>query len=366
MLHIGKHWNHIRVRGSRKHVGNALLAGRRSYGSRDLIGKQVWAAAVVFNSIGVASSPSGICRITRAPHQAFPEARALITSMAHKGASEVEKDASGHLKIDVAGKSVEVVGVSGVSDTDIRKALESGPFQRWLDYMKGPSGILSLGGSGGARCSLNRVLIQSVDFFGQRVGFVKFKAEVVDDQTGAKLPGIVFARGGAVGILMLLECEGKKYAVLTEQARVPVGRTIMELPAGMLDDDAGDFVGTAAREVEEETGIHIKTSDLVDLTALLDESTGRKMFPSPGGSDEDITLFLYRCHVKKEMIDSLQGQDTGLRDHGELIKVHVVPYDTLWRISPDSKVLAAIAIYEMALRLNLLPTPPNSPDLSHL
>lgn len=32
-----------------------------------------------------------------------------------------------------------------------------------------------------------------------------------------QLPGIVFARGGAVGILMLLECEGVKYAVLTEQ-----------------------------------------------------------------------------------------------------------------------------------------------------
>lgn len=40
--------------------------------------------------------------------------------MAHKGASEVEKDATGHLKIDVAGKAVKVVGVSGVSDTDIR------------------------------------------------------------------------------------------------------------------------------------------------------------------------------------------------------------------------------------------------------
>ena len=66
------------------------------------------------------------------------------------------------------------------------------------------------------------------------------------------------------------------------------------------------------------------------------------------------------------MIDSLQGQDTGLKDHGELIKVHVVPYDTLWCISSDSKVLAAIAIYETALRLNLLPAAPNSPDLSHL
>jgi len=67
-----------------------------------------------------------------------------------------------------------------------------------------------------------------------------------------------------------------------------------------------------------------------------------------------------------QVIESLQGQKTGLRDHGELIKVHVVPYNTLWRISPDCKVLAAIALYEMALRLNLLPAPPNAPDLSHL
>lgn len=33
------------------------------------------------------------------------------------------------------------------------------------------------------------------------------------------------------------------------KVRVPVGRVILELPAGMLDDDKGDFVGTAVREV---------------------------------------------------------------------------------------------------------------------
>lgn len=33
------------------------------------------------------------------------------------------------------------------------------------------------------------------------------------------------------------------------KVRVPVGRYILELPAGMLDDDKGDFVGTAVREV---------------------------------------------------------------------------------------------------------------------
>ena len=33
------------------------------------------------------------------------------------------------------------------------------------------------------------------------------------------------------------------------QARFPVGKAILELPAGMLDDDAGDYLGTAAKEV---------------------------------------------------------------------------------------------------------------------
>ncbi|KAL4350353.1 hypothetical protein AHAS_Ahas10G0133500 [Arachis hypogaea] len=46
----------------------------------------------------------------------------------------------------------------------------------------------------------------------------------------------------------------------------------------MLDDDKGDFVGTA---VEEETGIKFKLEDMVDLTAFLDSSTGCRFFPSP-------------------------------------------------------------------------------------
>lgn len=45
----------------------------------------------------------------------------------------------------------------------------------------------------------------------------------------------------------------------------------------------------------------------------------------------------------------------GLRDHGELIKVHVVPYDTLWHVTADAKALAAIALYEMAKKNGLLP-----------
>eukprot|EP01018_Ginkgo_biloba_P025944 Gb_41297 [translate_table: standard] len=148
------------------------------------------------------------------------------------------------LCLDIQGNSIEVTAAPGVTDSELRKAVDSILFKQWIKNMQSERGILTLDN----RCCLNKVLIQGVDMFGERVGFVKFKAEVVDKATGSKLPGIVFARGGAVAILMILECDGESFVVLTEQARIPVGRTILELPAGMLDDDKGDFVGTAARE----------------------------------------------------------------------------------------------------------------------
>ncbi|XP_057724753.1 nudix hydrolase 14, chloroplastic-like [Arachis stenosperma] len=98
-----------------------------------------------------------------------------------------------------------------------RNAIDSSLFKQWLHNLQSEIGILADG-----TLALRQVLIQ--------------------------VPGIVFARGPAVTVLILLESDGETYAVLTEQARVPTGRIILELPAGMLDDDKGDFVGTAVRE----------------------------------------------------------------------------------------------------------------------
>ncbi|XP_042504867.1 nudix hydrolase 14, chloroplastic isoform X1 [Macadamia integrifolia] len=249
------------------------------------------------------------------------------------------------------GEPLQIIAAPGITQNEFRDAIESSLFKQWLKNMQSETGILAQGDM-----SLKSVLIQGVDMFGKRVGFLKFKADVIDMKTGKKVPGIVFSRGPAVAVLILLDSEGETYAVLTEQARVPVGRLVLELPAGMLDDDKGDFVGTAVREVEEEIGIHLNVEDMVNLTAFLDPSTGSRVFPSPGGCDEEISLFLYRGHVNLEVITALQGKETGLRDHGELIKVHVVPYKKLWRATPDAKALMAIALYEMAKRGGLLPS----------
>ncbi|KAL5213369.1 hypothetical protein ABZP36_024216 [Zizania latifolia] len=250
---------------------------------------------------------------------------------------------------------VSVVAAPGLTEADFRSAVESSLFRQWVKNLQAEKGILTYG-----KLNLRKILIQGVDMFGKRVGFLKFKADIVDEETKAKVPGIVFARGPAVAVLILLESKGQTYAVLTEQVRVPVGKYILELPAGMLDDEKGDFVGTAVREVEEETGIKLNLDDMVDLTALLNPDTECKMFPSPGGCDEEIGLFLYRAHADEDTIRALQGKETGLRDHGELIKLRVVPYSQLWRSTADAKALSAIALYEMAKKEGLLPSSPSS------
>ncbi|RYR29214.1 hypothetical protein Ahy_B01g053562 [Arachis hypogaea] len=80
---------------------------------------------------------------------------------------------------------------------------------------------------------------------------------------------------------------GVSFIEVNNKAKVPTGRIILELPAGMLDDDKGDFVGNAVREVEEEIGIKLKLEDMVDLTTFLDSSTGCGFFPSPASIGMD-------------------------------------------------------------------------------
>ena len=102
--------------------------------------------------------------------------------------------------------------------------------------------------------------------FGQNVGFINMRAITLRE--GFKLPSYVFVRGNAVGILMLVNNK----LLLTEQYRVPTQQLMIEAPAGMIDE-SGDFVGVAAKEIQEETGIKITKEQLKPLGSY---------YPSPG------------------------------------------------------------------------------------
>lgn len=83
---------------------------------------------------------------------------------------------------------------------------------------------------------------------------------------------------GAVAIVALDDDDN---IPLIYQYRVPLGRRLWELPAGLLDADGEEPHRTAARELQEEAGLQASTWQvLVDLAS------------TPGFSDESVRVFL--------------------------------------------------------------------------
>jgi 8-oxo-dGTP pyrophosphatase MutT (NUDIX family) len=134
-------------------------------------------------------------------------------------------------------------------------------------------------------------------------------------------------------------------------------------------DDEGSFAGAAAKEMQEELGLTIKEEELTNLTELafgpesasesasasdaddphaaLHESQASAIYPSPGGSDEFVPLFLYEQKVPRETLQEWTGKLTGLREQGEKITLRLCKLEELWRVGGrDAKALSAWGLYE--------------------
>ena len=89
------------------------------------------------------------------------------------------------------------------------------------------------------------------------------------------------ARKGGIAAAVIVAIDAEDHIILVEQQRVPLGRRCLELPAGLVGDDAADesVEAAAARELEEETGYHpAHVERLGDF------------YSSPGMTDEMFTL----------------------------------------------------------------------------
>lgn len=230
--------------------------------------------------------------------------------------------------------------------------------------------------------SLRGVAVQAFDMFGgSRLGFVKLTADV-RNADGETLPGAVFLRGPSVAMLVMLIPEGghddaataaaatsdERYVILTVQPRVAAGSLeFVELPAGMVDD-AGTFAGAAAKEIQEELGLEIPASELRCLsdmaaTATASTTTAKRenddrqqvngeglpaaMYPSAGGCDEYIPIYMHERRVPRGQLKEWAGKLTGLRDEREKITLKLVRMQDLWREGGrDAKCLAAVALWE--------------------
>lgn len=119
-------------------------------------------------------------------------------------------------------------------------------------------------------------------------------------------------RPGVTGIVTIVAVTDDGKLILTEQYRRPVGRRVIELPAGLAGDvpgsEAEELAAAAARELEEETGY--RAERLEYLTAGP---------PSAGLSTEIVTFF---------SAVGLTKVGAGGGDQHEEIEVHEVPLAT--------------------------------------
>ncbi len=90
-------------------------------------------------------------------------------------------------------------------------------------------------------------------------------------------------RARNIRAVVILAVDEDDHVLLVEQFRVPLGRNCLELPAGLIGDDAGgegeDDLIAAGRELEEETGY--RATRLEDMGCF---------YSSPGMVSESFTL----------------------------------------------------------------------------
>ncbi|KAJ1843227.1 hypothetical protein LPJ73_005553 [Coemansia sp. RSA 2703] len=198
----------------------------------------------------------------------------------------------------------------------------------------------------------DRITLQSVDVFGSgKIGFLKFTTSARRMPENKSLPGVVFLRGGAVAVFLILRTssaaakpvlsfQDNDHVVLTVQPRLAVpDLSLSEIPAGMLDGQSGEFSGTAARELEEETGLVIHADELVELT-------DRGVYPSPGACDEFLRLFACEKRISESELQKIEGRLSGLRDEGEFITLRLARLKDLCRETSDMKTLAALCLWD--------------------
>lgn len=101
----------------------------------------------------------------------------------------------------------------------------------------------------------------------------------------------------------------------------------------------------AATELQEECDLSIDAEALIDLTELAYGGKWPGMFPSPGGSDEFLRLFLFQTKCEREKLEAMKEKVCGLVDHGEVITLTIIPFADLWKEAPDAKALSALALY---------------------
>ena len=132
---------------------------------------------------------------------------------------------------------IEYTFAAEIAEADKPVILNSRIFKEWLQRTQ-------------EKFAVSKIHFASVDFLSKvhEPLFIKLRATATLPD-GKPVHGIVLVRGNAVGVLVVLKCEGKKYLLLVRQPRFAISeQASLEIPAGILDW-TGDYRKVALSEL---------------------------------------------------------------------------------------------------------------------
>lgn len=111
----------------------------------------------------------------------------------------------------------------------------------------------------------------------------------------------------AVSCIVILDMPGEEpRLLLSYEFRYPVGRFLLSVPAGLIDEQDKEkeepILFAAIREIKEETGLEIRESDLVTIVNPL-------LFSTPGMTDESNALVCALLHPDSLSVLSQEGAE---------------------------------------------------------
>ena len=235
-------------------------------------------------------------------------------------------------------QEIEYSFSSEIAEVDRPVVLESRIYREWLEASQ-------------KKFVVTKVHFSSVDFLrkGRQPLFIKLTATATLPD-GRPVHGIVLVRGNAVGILVVLRCEGKKYLLLVRQPRFAISeQASLEIPAGILDW-TGDYRKVALSELKEEAQIDAEESELIDLMDFWYQGKSDGFAASCGLLDERIRLYAIERDVTPEQLRAMDGKDQQYTEEIEWIRTEVLPYEEAARQFVDGKNLIALFLYERWLQ----------------
>lgn len=233
---------------------------------------------------------------------------------------------------------IEYTYAAEIAEADREILLNSRIYKEWLAASE-------------KKFKVSKVHFASCDFLmkGRQPLFIKLQATATLPD-GRPVHGIVLVRGNAVGILVVLRCEGKPYLLLVRQPRFAISeQASLEIPAGILDW-TGDYRKVALAELEEEAQIQADDSELIDLMDFWYKGSTPGFAASCGLLDERIRLYAIEREVTPEQLKAMDGKDQQYTDEIEWIRTEVLPYEEAGHQFVDGKNLIAMFLYERWLK----------------